>query len=482
MEIYNDNCFNVFPKIKDKTIDLFILDLPYGQTACKWDSEIDLDKMWKAIKRIMKPNAVIVFFCTAKFGYTLIHSNPKWFRYDLVWEKSRKVGFLSANKMPLRKHELIYVFSKENNDDVEIERNKELREYAEKVFKYIGKNIAKIEKEIGNKGVVHFYTKGKQFSLPTKKNYEKLTKLYKLNKMENYLNYEELQSKWEAEPKSTYNSQKTEGKPHKVKDKKCEIYAGNKIIKGYENKGTRHPDSILQFEPGHEMVYIFSKDENENRDDKGNKRNKELREYANKVLEYIGKSKKDIIKELGQCLDHFFRINSSQFGIPIKKNYEKLTKLYNLDKMEGYLNYEELQKKWENPPAKEESTYNSQKTEGKPYKTKGSEIENYYRQEGVKYKIKGTENKGTRHPSTILKFNNPVKSLHRTQKPTDLLEWLIRSYSNEGDTIMDFTMGSGSTGIACLNTKRKFIGIEMDKDIFTIAKERLREKEKFNKK
>ena len=113
MEIYNDDCFNVFPKIKDKSIDLFILDLPYGQTACKWDSEIDLEKMWKAIKRIMKPSAVIVFFCTAKFGYTLIHSNPKWFRYDLVWEKSRKVGFLSANKMPLRKHELMYVFKKE---------------------------------------------------------------------------------------------------------------------------------------------------------------------------------------------------------------------------------------------------------------------------------------------------------------------------------------------------------------------------------
>ena len=65
------------------------------------------------IKRIMKPNAIVVMFCTAKFGYRLIHSNPKWFRYDLIWKKSRKVGFLSANKIPLRQHENIYLFKPE---------------------------------------------------------------------------------------------------------------------------------------------------------------------------------------------------------------------------------------------------------------------------------------------------------------------------------------------------------------------------------
>ena len=110
MELYNDDCFNVFPYIDDKTIDLFVLDLPYGQTACKWDTCIDLEEMWTEIKRIMKPNAVILFYCTTKFGYKLIQSNEKWFRYDLIWKKSRKVGFLSANKMPLRQHENIYVF------------------------------------------------------------------------------------------------------------------------------------------------------------------------------------------------------------------------------------------------------------------------------------------------------------------------------------------------------------------------------------
>ena len=108
--LHNEDCFGAFKKVKDKTVDLFLLDLPYGQTACKWDSIIDLTEMWKEIKRTMKKEAVIVFFCTTKFGYKLIQSNEKWFRYDLVWKKSRKVGFLSANKMPLRQHEMMYVF------------------------------------------------------------------------------------------------------------------------------------------------------------------------------------------------------------------------------------------------------------------------------------------------------------------------------------------------------------------------------------
>ena len=390
MEIYNDDCFNVFPKLQDKSIDLFILDLPYGQTACKWDSEIDLEKMWKSIKRIMKPSAVIVFFCTAKFGYTLIHSNPKWFRYDLIWEKSRKVGFLSANKMPLRKHELMYVFSKdqnENKDDIEIERNKELREYAEKVLLHTGKTKNEIIKKLGQ-GLDHFFRiNSSQFAIPIKKNYEKLTELYKLNEMEGYLNYEELQSKYEKPPpkeQSTYNSQKTEGKPYKPNRKTETNVYGNVKLTSDENKGTRHPTSILQFTEDHENIYVFKK---------------------------------------------------------------------------------------------EQGTYNPQKTpREKDYKHSGKRSSETHYGNVTECKKMYKKEDGM-HPTTILKFKNPSKSLHRTQKPTDLLEWLIKSYSNEGDTIMDFTMGSGSTGIACMNTKRKFIGIEMDKDIFTIAKERFREKE-----
>jgi site-specific DNA-methyltransferase (adenine-specific) len=78
---------------------------------------------------------------------------------------------------------------------------------------------------------------------------------------------------------------------------------------------------------------------------------------------------------------------------------------------------------------------------------------------------------GRRLPTTVLKFNRIERPKHPTQKPVDLLEWLIKTYSNPGDTVLDNCMGVGSTGIACINTNRKFIGIEMDKTYFDIAME-----------
>ena len=72
------------------------------------------------------------------------------------------------------------------------------------------------------------------------------------------------------------------------------------------------------------------------------------------------------------------------------------------------------------------------------------------------------ENKDTRYPKTVIKVVRERKPVHPTQKPVELLEWLIKSYTNEGELILDFTMGSGSTGVACLNTNRRFIGIELE--------------------
>lgn len=395
MDLYNDDCFNVLPKIKDKTIDLFVLDLPYANkdfgkcTACKWDNTIDLDKMWVEIKRIMKPNAVILFYCNTKFGFSLIKSNIKWFRYDLIWKKSRKVGFLSANKMPLRQHENIYVFK--------------------------------------DKG-------------------------------------------------GTYNPQKTEGHKERIRshNKNADgnnVYGNDVKTQPKDTDTTRHPTSIIE----HENIYVFSDAD----DDLENKKNKELRSYAEKVKKYIGKSLKIIDKKIGnQGIHHFYSFTSTQFGIPIEKNYNKLIEIYKINEMEGFIDYKTLKSKWDDEMV---NTYNPQKTEGKPYIDKRDGPQ---KQDMVYGKIKHTKikNKGDRHPTsiypetietTILAHNNPAKSLHRTQKPTSLCEWLIKTYSNEEDTVMDFTMGSGTTGEACKNTNRKFIGVEMDKDIFEIAKERL---------
>ena len=112
MELYNENCLERLKKIPDKSIDLIFNDLPYGQTSCKWDSLIDIDELWKQYKRIRKDNTPIFFTCSTKFGHSLISSNMKEFRYDLVWVKSAACGFLNAKKMPMKKHEMLYVFYK----------------------------------------------------------------------------------------------------------------------------------------------------------------------------------------------------------------------------------------------------------------------------------------------------------------------------------------------------------------------------------
>lgn len=110
MELFNDDCLEKMKDIKDESIDLLFCDLPYGQTSCKWDCEIDLDLFWKEVNRICKKTTPMIFTCSVKFGNSLINSNPKNFRYDLVWVKSASCGFLNAKKMPMKKHEMIYVF------------------------------------------------------------------------------------------------------------------------------------------------------------------------------------------------------------------------------------------------------------------------------------------------------------------------------------------------------------------------------------
>jgi DNA modification methylase len=131
MQFLKGDCLEVMKTLPNKSIDCFICDLPYGclghaskntnnhkgvfggTAGCDWDTKIDLVKFWEQVKRLAKnDHTPVLMFCTTKFGSELIASNPDWFRYDLVWSKSNGVGFLSANKMPLRSHEMIYVFSK----------------------------------------------------------------------------------------------------------------------------------------------------------------------------------------------------------------------------------------------------------------------------------------------------------------------------------------------------------------------------------
>ena len=124
---------------------------------------------------------------------------------------------------------------------------------------------------------------------------------------------------------------------------------------------------------------------------------------------------------------------------------------------------------------KEKGTYNPIMREGKPYSIKESHIPQNGMQQKYNIKFKADiENEGVRYPDNLLEFGSiSGKKYHPTQKPTDLLEWLINTYSNENDVVLDNCMGSGSTGMACKNLNRNFIGIEKEKVYFDIARERL---------
>ena len=125
----------------------------------------------------------------------------------------------------------------------------------------------------------------------------------------------------------------------------------------------------------------------------------------------------------------------------------------------------------------EKTKYNPQFIKrDKPIKSGGNSIQaRVY--SGFKCMENGNEYKKTydyKNPITLIEFDKVRKgALHPTQKPVPLLEYLIRTYTNEGETVLDFTMGSGSTGVACVNTNRNFIGIELDEKYFNIAKERI---------
>lgn len=110
--VYEEDCLIGMKRIKDKSIDMILCDLPYGTTQNRWDSVIPLDKLWKEYHRIIKDNGAIVLTSQGIFTAKLILSNEKYFKYKVVWEKSKSTNFLNAKKQPLRKHEDICVFYK----------------------------------------------------------------------------------------------------------------------------------------------------------------------------------------------------------------------------------------------------------------------------------------------------------------------------------------------------------------------------------
>lgn len=245
VNLIKGDCLEKMKDIPDGSVDAIVCDPPYGTTACKWDSVIPLEPMWKELKRITKHNSAIVLFGSQPFTSVLVSSNLEMYKCSWIWEKERPSNFFAAKFVPLNNLEDILVFSR-----------------------------------------------------------------------------------------------------------------------GGTNNGTKNP---MKYNP-QGLIEINRVSKNSNTGGK------------------IGK-------------EHGTSLNDGR--------------LYN------------------------------QKTTGYPKRT--------------------------------IKFNQDLQTTHPTQKPVPLMEYLIKTYTNEGETVLDFTMGSGTTGVACVNTNRNFIGIEQDDKYFEIAKNRIEE-------
>lgn len=241
MQLLQGDCLELMKDIPDGSVDMILCDLPYGTTRNKWDSVIDLGRMWEQYKRIIKPNGCIALFAQTPFDKVLGASNLSMLKYEWIWEKPKATGFLNSHFAPMKCHENILIFSK----------------------------------------AAAAFVRDRSHAM-------------------------------------AYNPQMTAGDPYKAIN---------------NTKSTNY-------------------------------------------------------------------------------NFKCLRKII-------------------------------------------------------------VENPGTRYPRDIIRFSYDREKLHPTQKPVPLLEYLIKTYTDPGQVVLDNCMGSGSTGVACVNAGRDFIGIELDPDYFGIAKDRI---------
>ena len=175
-----------------------------------------------------------------------------------------------------------------------------------------------------------------------------------------------------------------------------------------------------------------------------------LRDYAKKIMTYTGKSLKQINNDLGhRRAEHFFYVGSTQFGLCTEKTYNELIKIYGIGEQDWFVSFSELHE------------VNRVYRENLIQKMTNENPKIFNLPEGKKYK------------SNVLEYKKDYSGHHPTQKPVALLEDLIKTYTNDGQSVLDFTMGSGSTGVACKNLNRDFIGIELDEEYFKIAEQRI---------
>jgi site-specific DNA-methyltransferase (adenine-specific) len=271
--------------------------------------------------------------------------------------------------------------------------------------------------------------------------------------------------------KPTYNPQKEEGKPYnnnygnrKWKKEGLAIGKDGYPHKADETHSTtlRFPKSVIKVDyteddeyemEEHEDIIVFYK-----KQPTYNPQKEEGKAY-NKTMQGKKCSSSGIDRHTERCINDGTRFPKSVIKVEYTDDDE-----YAMEEHEDIIVF-----------YKKQPTYNPQKEEGKPYKNLNEN--GCLGTVGQQIKRINFENNGTRFPKTVLKFKRETGK-HTTQKPVKLCEWLIKTYTDEGQTVLDNTMGSGTTGVACVNTNRKFIGFELNEKYFETSQERINEAQK----
>tara|TARA_R110001632_G_scaffold20699_3_gene61601 strand:- start:656 stop:2047 length:1392 start_codon:yes stop_codon:yes gene_type:complete len=450
--LYNGDCIDEMKKIPDGSIDMVWTDLPYATntfgkcTDCHWDNAINLPAMWDEFMRIKKLNAPIFFSCNVKLGFDLIRTAPKKcpFRYDLIWVKSAPTSFLSARRMPMRKHELIYVFyEKLPFYDLSSHTHK----FKKTKPRHNKKNIYGMKAHAdGKEGS---YTPPLPKSVITDisiiKSHHKDT-IYGDIDMEDFKGRNGKARYDPPLPVSVITNDNYSPMELHLLDKyelqgadlKTDIYGMNHKIceaKGFRNKKYEPPlpVSIMKEKVGGQYdKTIYWLPEGKAR-------------YKNNGV-YEPPLPKSVIKNDNKKAYVPPSITTKVNGLSVPDCYNYTQRL-----ADGKL------------------------TKGDP---KGVGKDGHYEWQ-PKLPVSYIDGEACEicpvcsdYPDTILEINSK-KGKHSTQKPTELIKWCLKYYSKVGDTILDCCMGSGSTGVACVEMNRNFVGIELDNDIFKVAVERI---------
>ncbi len=405
--LFHGNCLEEMKSLDDASVDLIFCDLPYGQTSCKWDCKIDLTLFWEQIMRIKKLHTPIFFTTTTKFGVDLITSAPKkcFFRYDLVWVKSAAAGFLSAKKMPMRKHEMIYVFyEKLPLYDISSHKHKFIKEVPVSVVKENNNHIKDGQIYNGGKAMnVVSDGKGNQYKPPlpvsvVKEDVYKAKERFKNGKLTKHPRHLQKGDDPIYDPPLPVSVVKQEPEPErKVKSK-------NSNKGGLYNKIPRLED--VKYNPPLPVSVV-----------------KEGGEY-NHIY--------------GEIKDMDYQHLKGKMGNPVYKPPLPVSVV-----------------KQPEPESNHKTIYGDMN------------IPHHLADDGI-----NRSRYEPPLPTTMLEVKS-TRGKHSTEKPVALMKWILKYYSKEGDVVLDPTMGSGSTGIACAEMNREFIGIEMDPEIFEGACDRL---------